>query len=77
MTEREELEAAMAELLRTKVYPNNFDIWQASRLAAIDECAKVCEDVASRRSIVEMSIGAAMCAGAIRALKADPTGESK
>jgi hypothetical protein len=56
-------------------------IWQAARRttpdreAIIEECAKVCEDVASRRSVVEMSIGAAMCAGRIRELKTAPNGE--
>ena len=55
--------------------------WQAARRttpdreAIIEECAKVCEDVAARRSVVEMAVGATMCAGVIRKLKTAPTSD--
>ncbi|MDN7490522.1 hypothetical protein QZM35_22685 [Burkholderia sp. AU45274] len=45
MTEREEFEAAMAELLRTKIYPNSFDVWQAARRTTPDREALV-EEIA-------------------------------
>ncbi|WP_027810119.1 hypothetical protein [Burkholderia cenocepacia] len=45
------------------------------REAIIEECAKVCEDVAARRSVVEMAVGATMCADVIRKLKTAPTSD--
>ncbi|EGD06625.1 hypothetical protein B1M_00565 [Burkholderia sp. TJI49] len=43
------------------------------RDAIIEECARACERVAEGRSVVEMNVGAKLCADAVRALKATPT----
>lgn len=60
-----------------------WEVWQAARRttpdreAIIEECAKVCEDVAAVRNTTEMRSGAELCVGAIRALKTAPNGEKK
>lgn len=43
------------------------------RDAIIEECARACERVAEGRSVVEMNVGAKLCADAVRALKTTPT----
>ncbi|UXZ62302.1 hypothetical protein NUJ28_06180 [Burkholderia multivorans] len=46
------------------------------RDAIIEECARACERVAEGRSVVEMNVGAKLCADAVRALKTAPTAAS-
>ncbi len=54
--------------------------WQASRLAALEECAKVCEAEAKLRAMVDNVDGVDACyccANAIRALATDNRPEAK
>ncbi|HIE4430026.1 TPA: hypothetical protein ACXM9H_000997 [Burkholderia multivorans] len=60
-----------------------WETWQAARCttpdrdAIIEECARACERVAEGRSVVEMNVGAKLCADAVRALKTTPTAASR
>ncbi|WP_155639555.1 hypothetical protein [Burkholderia multivorans] len=47
------------------------------RDAIIEECARACERVAEGRSVVEMNVGAKLCADVVRALKTTPTAASR
>ncbi|MEY8173673.1 hypothetical protein [Burkholderia multivorans] len=70
-----------------KPFPNDdinvlWAIWKEARRttpdrdAVIEECARACERVAEGRSVVEMNVGAKLCADAVRALKTTPTAAS-
>ena len=77
---RAEFEAwAKASAIRTDL--GAWDAWQASRLAALEECAQVCEDIGDKYGEEEggrwpelksdAQTGARNCESAIRALAID------